>query len=292
MTTCTFDKHNIERLIALYRLQYECFRLGDSLIHDFDPPNIPTSNYFYKVIDIVKPAFVFLANDEVTTQLENRGALPDLLAEIVSNMDNLNIEILKRVNDEINRTYVYDVNFLIGSIFLDLTVNIFSVFENSIELIYRFLRTPEDERNSKLNKIKKYIEKYNKMKHVCNEDEQIKILNNILRDCSGYTSGKEKIDYVFSKLNKNKYSRVIENDKKLVSFLHLCRNTVHNGGNYQGKANFKITFGGETFELIKGRPLNSPSHVLEVQMYEELGQIYYEILKNLEICESQYIYVT
>lgn len=283
-----YDVNSCLRIKALLRLEGKALLLNDVLTNRIHPGrNRRYSSFYSQLADIIKLSLVSLVNDEATASLPGREPVKRLMTVFVDEAEKLeDIELLRGIH-EIQQTFCKETDFLVGSLFLDLSVNVFSCFEVYLSKIYDFIRCNTKSSNSKIKKLAKYIDKYNAS---CNEQEKNDILNKIMKDCSSYVSGKEKIDYVISKIDKNKYSGDLSRDIKIVNFIHKIRNTVHSGGVNTSDKSYEIEFNGAKFSLAAFAPSSVESFVEEINLYSSLCDMYKNILDALSITEPRFIY--
>lgn len=286
----SYDVNSCLRIKALLQLEGKALLLHDDLVNRIHPEyNCLCSSFYSALADVVKLPLVTLVNDEATASLPERIPVKRLMIDFLDEAEKLKNRELLRGIQETQQAFCSETDFLVGSLFLDLAVNVFSCFEVYLSKIYDFIRLNAKSSNSKIVKLKKYIEKYNKI-----NDDQGKndLLNKIMADCSSYISGKEKMDYVISRVDKNKYCGDLLKDREIVSYIHKVRNTVHSGGVNTSDKSYEIEFNRTKFSLAAFSSPFVESFDEEVNLFSYLCDIYKNILSALSVSDPQFIYVT
>lgn len=209
----SFDKNNIDRIKALMKVKEFALQY-----------HLGLSNFFSTFSAIVDIPLSYLINDELTN-VSNRFNLEKLLSECKLNED---VDITCSVMD-MKDLFVNRADQIIGSLLLDFNVSAFSSFEFHMCEVYDFIKPHFETKNAKKKKLIKLINKYN-------ENNDDKILDEIMGSCSNYVSSAEKIQFVLSKVEKgySKY-KTYKQDLVLIDFLSKRRNTIHNCGIHKGK---------------------------------------------------------
>jgi hypothetical protein len=140
-----------------------------------------------------------------------------------------------------------------------------------------------DEINSELlssrwNKYKNLIKRYNDVE---NKEEKDEILSKIIKLPGNFISFVDKINFIFKKIDANKYKREIKKDIELINFIRILRNNIHNIGLYNGKDKI-FKFSDIEYKLEKAKPLYIPQHTEMIKMYGELIDIYALIVLSLD----------
>ncbi|WP_241570002.1 hypothetical protein [Rosenbergiella collisarenosi] len=95
-----------------------------------------------------------------------------------------------------------------------------------------------------------------------------------------YISFPDKINSIVKIINKNEYPRNLKEDKDIIEFFRLHRNTVHNGGVHHGKK-VSINYKGKSFSIEPGKPMYNESWAQSIEFIGELVDIYSNILCSI-----------
>jgi len=274
-----FDKNNCEKIAELLKLKDKCFKY-EKLIFGEDIYNINKNNwsfiyyhnFFSTIRDIVDVSLMFLINEEISNSIQ-RDSIFELIDEISNNYYNFDHK------DDLKDLFVNRFNEILNSQLFDFQVSIFSTFEYYISKL-----VDEDEINSEIvksrrDKYKNLIKKYNDVE---NEEEKDRSLNKIINLPGSFISFVDKINFIFKKIDVNKYKREIKRDKELIDFIRILRNNIHNIGVYNGKDKI-FKFNNIEYKLENGKTFYVPQHSEMIRMYGELIDIYAFIVLSIKI---------
>lgn len=294
-----FDKNNKDKIASLLEVKDKCFYYEEDILKSLFQINnnnwkfIYYHSFFSLVRDVSDLSLFFLINEEISNSIE-RKPYPDLIIDIIKNGHyknyiisngktiNFNIDKIKHTTDEIKELLVWRYNEILGSQLFDFSTSIFSAFEFWISKLDEkyCANLKQDMIQSRKDKYKKLMEKYNKINK---QEDKDKILIQIMKLQGIYFSFPDKLNSILKILNQEKYeqSRVLKEDKKLIDFLRASRNCIHNSGIHLGD-NISFNFNDTTYKLEKNKPQFIQSHNNMIIMYGELVDIFANILSSLE----------
>ena len=294
-----FDVNNKKRiyniLIAKGHYIEEHNDLMNCIRKKFSLP-ISGSTFYSQMSDILDNLLIYFVNNEISACFENRGPLYDLLNESWKENRTKNYEIEYKMYDQgckdLENKFVNHTNHIIGSNYLDATLNLFSVFELWIIKIYDYMRKDYDLFQNKKSKLLSYIDDFNLLEPKESEflDKRERILKKIMNDCSLFVSGKGKTDYVFKELRQYDYRRNLSEDRNIVDFIRAKRNTVHNLGFNLGKSKGELEIKGSKVILDSNKPSYTTDYNTTIYLCNELVDIYKEVISTLKI-ENIGIYI-
>lgn len=246
--------------------------------------------------------FTFLGKTPITTSLlillilneeksncEHRNGIDKLFEQLGIGEDNEKINNMFTFNsisydftaDMFNNQFPYILN----RAYNDYIISMWTSFEVSINYIYeRYeLENTEMLQKSHFKKFNKFIENIvlNEVDLDDSNKDKIREMINIksskyLKEFPKYITSDDKINYIF-KLIKSKYSRNINEDKKIIHFLRSLRNTMHNNGIHLAN-DLEVVIKGEIFEIKKGTAGYFENDMNFVKFYIELLDIYTAII--------------
>lgn len=296
-----FDEIMCKRINKLICLENKCLCLGKQLNINYDIINIHSANFYTTVADLLKPFILYLINDEISACLEERGPIQLLETELFKYVNQNERSDFVSGLSEIQNTFFVGLNFIYGSLSIDLTIHMFSAFEFYISKLYEFVKNQYTHKNLKRKRLEKYLQEYhniileqekccinNRLKEYNEKIESLK--NKIMTNCSSYVSGKEKIDFIISKI-ENYSERSLDKDIEIINFLHMARNTVHNLGNNAGK-DTSLQVNGNRVSLPHGKKMDCTDYIVYIDIFGELVDIYKAITQSFNIIDSECLFVT
>ncbi|HDL7056873.1 TPA: hypothetical protein PXM42_001530 [Yersinia enterocolitica] len=288
-----FDENHKKILSALMTLKNKCTILEKATFYKLYVLNcndfsfVYANSFYSQIRDICDLSILFMINEEISNA--TRGQLcGDLLSELlVENhlLDavNFNEKNIKISAEDFNYSLVdiqklmsKRVNQIIGSHMHDFSISAFSAFEKWISTLYSCFSSELDKRyyNSRLAKAKKLLDAYvNATEDQCKD----KIVERVLKLHGTYISFPDKLNAILNMIEPNSYPRDLSKDKKIIEFLRIHRNTVHNGGVHHGKP-ISVEYCDTDFSMTPGKPLNSNSWVRSIEFTGELVDIYTNII--------------
>lgn len=292
-----FDEINIHKIKSLLKLKIKSSYWEKNIysyVYNINKNRfkfINFSTFFSSIKDITDLTIFFLINEEISNSIK-RLPIKELLDKIEDDSELFEININNRnaLDEELKSDIFCDFedlfknkfNEILNSQLFDFCINIFSSFEFWISNLYEIYEQEAKEyyTESKKQKCKELIEKYNDSSLDNNEEIFFKIFN-----LNNFVSFPDKINFIFKKLNKNiyeeKYLRNIKKDKELIEFFRMCRNTIHNLGIYNGKdKDFEFNDVIYKLENKKGLFLENQSNF--ILMLSELIDIYATLLRSLD----------
>lgn len=274
-----FDKYQKDRILNLILLKNYCIKRDNALrfAYQFDGE---AASFFMAIVGAVDCLLFAQINEEATACLEKGGAIGDLIVSVVEDAKNAGIsdDRIKLAVDDMERLFRDRGEYVRGSLYLDFIVGTYSAFEFYMAKIYDQIRIEHPSSNSKLQKLKKLIEKYN----TAEGEDKDRLLNDIA-DVNTYLSGREKIDFVLSKLPKNE-SRAGLDYLSTVSFYSRARNSIHNLGFSSAASDVKYSIEERELTHNAGEALFTEDRSDIVRLCKKLVEIYNDVAsENLHL---------
>ncbi len=271
-----FDKNNKERIYNLLVLKGEALIKGHFLALKQGACEDQTySNFFTAMSNQIDLLLVYFINDEISASLHERGPLSELRDELIADFykeeDFKRLEIAKQ---DLFELFGERTDFIVGSNFLDFTVNTFSTFEHYVDELYEELTQIEPRSNKKEIELVKLIEKYSSE----TEKEKKKCTLEKIKGVSFYISSAEKISYVFSKCKIDKLKR--SELREFLDHYRSQRNTVHNLGIHKGKSN-AIEVDDIEIKLDESKPSFTENYNSAIFACRKLMETYEIMLKTV-----------
>ena len=283
--TQEFDRNQKDRILTLLQLKTKCLVQDDALRIAFDFHS-PSSSFFTAIAGAVDCLLFAQINEEATACLENGGPIGELLASIFNDAHEKQIplkSVLPALQD-MESLFHDRGDFVLGSIYLDFIVTTYSAFEMYMELIYDQLRLVHPSSGRRLKLLKSLITKYNKAP----EETKNHILGCIAK-VSDYVSGREKIEFVLSKLPKES-NRDRAKDLTTVKFYSNTRNSIHKLGVSSSRDSFRYTLGGRNLAHDSGAPLLTEDRSDIVRLCRELVDIYSDVVaENIDLASDIFL---
>ncbi|WP_147459023.1 hypothetical protein [Pseudomonas sp. AOB-7] len=278
----SFDINNKERIYNLLVLKGEALIKGYFLaLKQGACKGQPYSNFFTTMSNQIDLLLVYFINDEISASLHERGPLSELRDELIADFyqdeDFKRLEIAKQ---DLFELFGARTDFIIGSNFLDFTVNTFSTFEHYVDELYEELIQIEPRSNKKEIELVKLIEIYSSE---LDEDKKKCALEKI-KGVNFYVSSAEKISYVFSKCNMDKQVRSELRD--FLDHYRSQRNTVHNLGIHKGKSK-SIEVDGIEIKLDESNPSfteNYNSAIFACRKLMDIYEIMLATVRGVVVC--------
>lgn len=293
-----FDEINKDKIKSLLKLKIKSSyweKKVSSFVYEINRNKfkfVNISTFFSSINDITDLSIFFLINEEISNSIK-RLPIIKLLNEIENdsklfeiNINNKNNNLCEEFKDDIfyefEDLFKNKFNEILNSQLFDFNINIFSSFEFWISKLYENYEKEANEYyiKSREEKCKQLIEKYKDS----STDNKEEILSKIL-NLNTFVSFPDKINFIFKKLDKNKYEKLfhrnIKKDKELIDFFRICRNTIHNLGIHNGKdKNFE--FNKIMYKLENEKALFIDNQSNFILMIGELIDIYATILFSLD----------
>lgn len=274
-----FDHYQKDRILNLMMLKNYCIERDNALRHAYQFHG-EAASFFTAIVGAVDCLLFAQINEEATVCLEKGGAIGDLLGTVIEDAKSAGIPFtrIKHAVDDMEPLFRDRGEYVRGSLYLDFIVGTYSALEFYMAKIYNCIRTEHPSSNSKIQKLKKLIDKYNRTEG----KDKDQLLNDIA-ELNTYISGREKIDFVLSKLPKDE-SRSRSNYLSTVSFYARARNSVHNLG-FSGSPN-DAQYSIEKRELIHnaGEALLTEDQSDIVRLCQKLVEIYNDVVsENLNL---------
>ncbi|CUR69133.1 hypothetical protein KAF81_32400 [Pseudomonas aeruginosa] len=270
-----FDHYQKDRILNLMLLKHYCIERDNVLRHAYQFHGRAAS-FFTAIVGAVDCLLFAQINEEATACLEKGGGIGDLLGTVMEDAENAGIPLsrIKHAVVDMESLFQDRGEYVRGSLYLDFIVGTYSALEFYMAKIYDRIRLEHPSSNSKIHKLKKLIEKYN----TTEGEDKGRILNEIA-ELNTYVSGREKIDFVLSKLPKDE-SRGRSNYASTVSFYARARNSVHNLG-FSGSPN-DAQYSIEERELIHnaGEALLTEDRSDIVRLCQKLVEIYDDVVSE------------
>ncbi|HDS1743926.1 MULTISPECIES: hypothetical protein [Pseudomonas] len=291
-----FDKTHKDILSAFIALKNKCFFLEKHVLNDLHTLNRNNFTFVYAnsiyshMRDVCDLSIVFMINEEISnitrgqhcesllSELSADGHLGDTIT-FNNKTFKISPEDLEYSLSDIEKLMRQRINQIIGSHMLDFSISAFSAFEKWLTILYSCFASEFDKKyyDSRLIKAKKILDNYAKA-----EDQNCKdlLVERALKLQGAYISFPDKFNAILSKISIDSYPRDLPTDKKIVEFLRMHRNTVHNGGVHHG-ADISVEYKGETFSMVSGAPKYNDSWVKSIEFTGELVEIYTSIVKSI-----------
>ncbi len=291
-----FDENHKKTLSAFMSLKNKCttlekFNFYRLYVLNCNNFSFVYANSFYSHMrDICDLSILFMINEEISNATRERlcgNLLSELLVENhLRDVVTFNDKSIKISAEDFNYSLVdienlmsQRVNQIVGSHMLDFSISAFSAFEKWISTLYSCFSSELDERyyNSRLAKAKKLLDAYAKT----TEDQcKDKIVERVLKLQGTYISFPDKLNAILKMIAPNSYPRDLSKDKKIIDFLRIHRNTVHNGGIHHGEP-ISVEYNDTYLSMTPGKPLNSNKWVQSIEFTGELIDIYTNIVASI-----------
>jgi len=268
-----FDRNQKDRILTLLQLKTKCLVQDDALRTAFDFRS-PSSSFFTAIAGAVDCLLFAQINEEATACLEDGGPIGELLASIFNDAHEKQIplESVIPAMQDMESLFHDRGDFVLGSIYLDFIVSTYSAFEMYMELIYDELRLVYPSSGRRLKLLRSLIAKYNKA-----QDENKGDILGCIAKVSDYVSGREKIEFVLSKLPKES-QRDRTKDLTTVRFYSNTRNSIHKLGLSSSRDNFLYSLDGRELSHDSGAPLLTEDRSDVVRLCRELVDIYSDVV--------------
>jgi len=262
-----YDKNSMLRIIELYKLRDHVMGYLEEQEGLNPPPEngkVYWNNSIYTTIlhsiDVLIYNFM---NDESMVVLNGREAIKLTMAVCVKGLSEEKYTFPRhdKVINEISDLYINRNDEIIGSMFLDFTVSLFSALEKFLSDVY-YLK-------AKKEKIAKDKKRYR-----------------------GNVPAKEKINSVLN-LCVDAAVPITRNDKstfmEAIDVLREMRNTIHTLGIYTKDKDITYTIKGMTVYLRKNKPTRTSDYRFQFMMCMEIIDIYRKICVALNADQVKYI---
>lgn len=293
----SFDDNHKKILSAFITLKTKCTYLERHTFRNLYMINknrfkfVYANTFYSHMRDICDLSIVFMINEEVSNA-KSRNLCGDLLCELLTEKKLtgkigfngvshvISEDDLTEALFDIRQLMRFRINQMVGSHMHDFSVSAFSAFEKWISKLYSSFSLEFDKQyhESKLNKTKKLLERYVK---ATEQESKDKIVDKLMKLPGSYVSFPDKLNAVLKKLKPYTYPRDLDEDKRIIEFLRIHRNTVHNGGIHHGKP-ISIKYRDVDFTLETGKPLHSHSWLESIEFTGELLDIYTNIVTSIE----------
>lgn len=292
----TFDESHKKILAAFISLKNKCTVLEKKTFNNLYTLNrnnytfVYANSFYSHMRDVCDLSIAFMINEEISNITRNQHC-DELLLELSSEeylsdaitFNNVKITIspedLEHSRSDIQKLMSQRINQIIESHMLDFSISAFSAFEKWLTTLYSCF-APEFNKNyydSRLAKAKKLLDAYVKAE---NNECKDKITTRILKLQGTFISFPDKLNSILSMLHADSYPRNLITDKKIIDFLRIHRNTVHNGGVHNG-ADISISYEGGTFSMVSGAPKFNESWAKSIEFTGELVDIYTNIAMSI-----------
>ncbi|MEQ9859207.1 hypothetical protein ABRP52_20865 [Pectobacterium versatile] len=262
-----FDKNSMQRIMGLYKLRDIVMGYLEEQECLTPPPEdgkIYKQNSIYSSllhsIDVLIYNFI---NDESLVVLNGRDPLRLTMAVCVRGLVEDKYKFPRKDNaiKEIQNLYINRNDEIIGSMFLDFSVAIFSAFEVFLSEIY-------------------YIK--SKKEKIANDEKYFR----------GNIPARKKITSVLN-LCINSVNPITKQDEikfmECIDVLREIRNTIHTLGIYTKNKEITYTINGMSVYLRKSRPVTTTDHRFDFFLCEEIINIYRKICFSLSVEQIKYI---
>lgn len=278
----TFDciyKEWIQRLLSfIQRIGAEQSRYTLCMFQfKYDFLNQPEYSFLGTSCAAISQFLYMLIKDELSEATAN-FALPYLCENLATGKYRIDYDDSIKF---ITRLLKDDFNSILAPSFLDTYVSVWSCFESAIiSITAKYEDSMLDEiSESNFKKYKKLTEKV--LSGILSPDKIAPVLKEkkaeIIKQTPIYISFPDRINYLFKQM-KDEYKRDVNQDKNTLLFLGALRNTVHNNARHI-KNDMEISVRGKSFCLKKGEVVYFESYIDVVVLFEELFDIYCEILR-------------
>lgn len=262
-----YDKNSMLRIIALYKLRDHFMGYLEEQ-ETFNPPpadgKVYRNNSIYtSILHSIDLLIYNFMNDESMVVLNGREAIKLTMAVCVKGLSEEKYTFPRHDNviKEISNLYINRNDEIIGSMFLDFTVSIFSALEMFLSDVYYLKAT-----KARISKDTKHFR--------------------------GNIPAKEKINTVLN-LCVNAADPITKNDKaafmKTIDVLREMRNTIHTLGIYTKNKDITYTIEGMTVYLRKNKPVTTSDYRFQLMMCKEIIDIYRKICLVLNAAQIKYI---
>ncbi|AOK61687.1 hypothetical protein WM29_21250 [Burkholderia ubonensis] len=206
-------------------LKTRCIAQDDALRSAFGFHGV-ASSFFINIVGAIDCLMFAQINEEATACLEEGGPIRELLVSIVDDARDkgLSSGSIHAAVLDMQSLFQKRREFVVGSAYMDFVVSTYSAFELFMARIYDQLRLKHPSSGHRLKLLEKLIGKYN----CTSEEKKEEVLARIAK-VSDYVSGREKIEFVLSKLPKEG-ERDRAKDLLTVKFYSNTRNSIHNLG--------------------------------------------------------------
>lgn len=291
-----FDENHKKMLSAFMTLKNKCTALEKLKFHRLYVLNcnnfsfVYANSFYSHMRDICDLSILFMINEEISNATRERlcgNLLSELLVENhLRDVVSFNDKSIKISAEDFNHSLVdiknlmsQRVNQIVGSHMLDFSIAAFSAFEKWISTLYSCFSSELDERyyNSRLAKAKKLLDDYAK---ITEDQYKDKVVERVLKLQGTYISFPDKLNAILKMITPNSYPRDLSKDKKIIDFLRIHRNTVHNGGIYHGEP-ISVEYNDTNLSMTPGKPLNSNKWVQSIEFTGELVDIYTNIVASI-----------
>lgn len=291
-----FDENHKKIISAFIALKNKCTILEKYALNRLYTINrnefsfVYANSFYSHMRDICDLSIVFMINEEISNATQ-RQLCGDLLSEIITEkhlnntvyFNNKSIKMsaddFKYSMSDIEKLMSQRINQIIGSHMQDFSVSAFSAFEKWLSILYSCFSSEFDQQyyDNRLAKAKKLLDAYAKAKE---EQCRDKVVKRALKLHGAYISFPDKLNAILKKVAPDTYPRDLSADKKIIEFLRIHRNTVHNGGVHQGDA-ISIKYQESDFSMTPGAPLYNDSWVKSIEFTGELVDIYTNIITSI-----------
>jgi HTH-type transcriptional regulator/antitoxin MqsA len=279
-----FDPNQVDRIFSLLILKDRCLRHDTSLRLHFGCLE-PAFTFFGGIAVAVDSIMVAQINDEVAACMDDRGPTKLLLQLAIDKAKSFDFEVPALALDDMQSLFRGRADLMIGSCFLDFLVGTYSVFEMFIGQVYDSLRLKHPRSNGKKKRVEGLIRKYVE----ATTDEKESFLDDIIKAGGDHVSGREKIEFVMSKLPAS-YSRDLARDRELIKFYSSARNTVHNLGKSSSSTSLKISLPDGEISLPAGGRLQTSDFSNIVKLCSEIVEIYFAICTaNIDLGQEPFV---
>jgi len=233
------------------------------------------SNFFTEISSQIDILLIYFINDEISASLNDRATLSLLIEELTTDYyTDEDFKVLEVAKKDLRDLFTNRTDFIIGSNFLDFTINTYSVFEYNMSILYEIVILKYPRSNKKEKELIELIKKYTENKNL----EEKQVLLEKIKKINFYISSSEKIDYVLSKCSKIKDE--LEKIKEFITFYRNQRNTIHNLGINKGKSQSLIV-NDIKMQMETEKPLFTEDHNSAIYSCRKLVSIYESILTNI-----------
>jgi len=288
------NKHRIGAILSLINVcsyyeskhfSYEAEKLG----HPEKPVLI--SSFFGHVKMVCEQSLMFFICSEISNSIQARplGALFDQIIKegyydkaikIQGKKYELSSDSFEQSFGSLQDLFVNRYDQTVGSHILDFSISMFSSFETWITKISESYKDEMTKKYtlSRLKKCQKHLDDYENAK---TEEEETKYFKRLRSVPGNYLSFPDKFNFVMGKSKENNYPRELKEDKELVDFLRVSRNSVHNGGIHKG-SDVELTHNGVTHRLQQNKPMYHEDYNYLIDLYAEVIDIYDAIITSLK----------
>lgn len=292
-----FDSNHKKILSAFISLKNKCIYWEKQTLafqYRVNKNNLPfvyIGNFYSHIRDICDLSILFVVNEELCNRAA-RHLCPDLLEELLvdqyldrtikmgSTQVLLDVEDFQYSLSDIRDLMSKRINGMVGSQMHDFSISAFSAFEKWITMLYSAFSSEFDKfyQESRRKKLEKAFEAF---RTEGDEGARKSILERVMKLQGSYISFPDKMNAIFKKMDPSLSVRSIEQDKRVIEFLRVHRNTIHNGGVHLGKTTILENTGKE-FVMENGKPRYSASYSESIALTGELVDIYANIITSIE----------